>query len=78
MQLENLDRIEVNPTVMGGKPCIKGTRVTVGTVVGLLASAKTEAQILDLYPYISLEDVRQALAYAAWRTEELEFSLSAV
>ncbi len=57
---------------MGGKPCIKGTRVTVGTIVGLVASGVTKEEILRLYPYLEPEDIDQALAYAAWRAEEIE------
>ena len=67
-----LERITLDPNVMGGRPCIRGTRVTVGTVVGLVASGSTIQDILDDYPYLEEEDIRQALAYAAWRTEEIE------
>ena len=52
---------------MGGKPCIRGLRVTVGTIVGLLASDHTQKEILDQYPYIESEDINAALAHAAWR-----------
>ena len=62
----------MNPEVMGGKPCIRGMRVTVGTIVGLLAVGHTEGRVLELYPFLELEDIRQALAYAAWRSEEVE------
>lgn len=65
--MEILDRITTNPEVMGGKPCIRGLRVTVGTIVGLLAAGRTAEEILHLYPYLEEKDVRQALAYAAWR-----------
>ena len=71
-----LTRITQDPKVMGGKPCIRGLRVTVGTVVGLVATAHTTAEILRLYPYLEEEDIHQALAYAAWRSEEVEISLS--
>ena len=74
--MNQLDRIEINPTVMGGKPCIKGTRVTVGTLVGLFAEGHDESRVLELYPYISSNDVRQALAYAAWRAQEQELILT--
>jgi uncharacterized protein (DUF433 family) len=67
-----LARITHAPTVMGGKPCIRGLRVTVGTVVGLVASGQSYQEILRLYPYLEEEDISQALAYAAWRVEELE------
>lgn len=63
--------------VMGGKACVRGTRVTVGTLVGLVASGKSIADILDAYPYLLEQDVRQALAYAAWRVEEIEIPIPA-
>ena len=72
-----LDRITRNPEIMGGKPCLRGMRVTVGTVVGLVASGHSTAEILAAYPYIQAEDIRQALAYAAWRVEEIEVPLPA-
>jgi uncharacterized protein (DUF433 family) len=74
--MEELDRITFNSAVMGGKPTIRGMRVTVGTVVGLVASGYTTAEILEAYPYLEAEDIRQALAYAAWRVEEVELPLS--
>ncbi len=67
-----IERITHNPAVMGGKPCIRGIRVTVGTVLGLLASGKPRQRILDAYPYLKPEDIDAALAYAAWRLEERE------
>ncbi len=70
--METLSRITLNPSVMGGKPCIRGMRMTVGTIVGLLASGKSELQILEMYPYLEQDDIRQALSYAAWRAEETE------
>lgn len=69
--------IQVDPDVMGGKPCIRDTRVTVGTVLGMLAAGKTEAQILADYPYLTAEGIRAALAYAAWRLSEHEASSAA-
>lgn len=74
--MEPLKRITLDPAVMGGKPCIRGLRVTVGTVVGLLAAGRSTAQILDDYPYLEEADIREALAYAAWRVEEVEYPLS--
>lgn len=71
----DLTRITRNPAVMGGKPCIRGMRVTVGTIVGLMASGYTMEEILDAYPYLEEEDIREALAYAAWRAEEIEVPL---
>ena len=70
-----LNRITTDPAVMGGKPCIRGLRVTVGTLVGLVASGKTTAEILRLYPYLEDADLPAALAYAAWRVEEIELPL---
>jgi uncharacterized protein (DUF433 family) len=72
-----LDRISRNPQVMGGKPCVRGMRVTVGMIVGLVASGHSNAEILLAYPYLEDEDIRQALAYAAWRVEEIELPLPA-
>ena len=72
-----LDRITRDPSVMAGKPCVRGMRVTVGTVVGLVASGHTDDEILTAYPYLEAEDIRQALAYAAWRVEEIEIPLPA-
>ena len=71
-----LTRITHDPKVMGGKPCIRGMRVTVGTVVGLVAAGHSHAEILRLYPYLAEEDIREALAYAAWRVEEVEVPLA--
>lgn len=74
--MHNLTRITFNQEVMGGKPCIRGMRVTVGTIVGLVASGKTVDQVLADYPYLEREDVLEALAYAAWRAEEREVPLA--
>lgn len=70
-----LTRITLDPDVMGGKPCIRGMRITVGTIVGLIASGRAIPEILAAYPYLEAEDVREALAYAAWRVEETEVPL---
>lgn len=70
-----LDRITFNPKIMGGKPCIRGMRVTVGTLVGLVAAGHSKEEILELYPYLEREDIDQALSYAAWRAEEIEIPL---
>ena len=67
-----LKRITFDPAVMGGRPCIRGLRVTVGTIVGLVASGHSKADILKLYPYLEPEDIDEALAFAAWRVEEME------
>jgi uncharacterized protein (DUF433 family) len=72
-----LGRITRDPAVMGGKPCVRGMRVTVGMIVGLVASGHEFSEILTAYPYLEEEDIRQALSYAAWRVEEIEVPLPA-
>jgi len=71
-----LKRITVNPQVMGGKPCIRNLRVTVGTIVGLIGAGRTIEEILQEYPYLEREDIMEALSYAAWRSEEIEVSIA--
>lgn len=71
----HIDRITLDPAVMGGKPCIRGLRVTVGAILGLLAARTTRERILQAYPYLESEDIDSALAYAAWRLEEREVPL---
>ena len=73
---KRLERITFNPARMGGKPCIRDLRVTVGTIVGLLAAGHSKAKVLQLYPYLEPEDIDQALDYAAWRLEETEVPLA--
>lgn len=68
-------RITHDPAVMSGKPCIRGMRVTVATVVGLLASGESRERILQAYPYLEAADLDEALAYAAWRLQEREEQL---
>jgi len=62
-----LDRIAVNPAVRFGKPCVRGTRISVGDVLGYLAGGMSEAQILADFPQLTSDDVRACLAYAAER-----------
>ncbi|EGV15987.1 protein of unknown function DUF433 [Thiocapsa marina 5811] len=62
---------------MGGKPCIRGMRVTVGPVLGLMAEGVSRERILSAYPYLEPEDLDTALDYAAWRLEEREEDLTA-
>ena len=73
--MDLLQRITRDPAVMGGRPCIRGMRVTVGTIVGLLAAGRTNEEILQAYPYLEADDIRAALSYAAWRAEEVELPL---
>ncbi len=74
--MNEFERITHDPKVMGGKPTIRGMRVTVGMVVGLIGTGCTVEQVLSDYPYLEREDVLQALRYAAWRAEDREFALS--
>ena len=74
--MELLARITHDPAVMGGRPCIRGMRVTVGAILGLLASGHSVDEILKAYPYLERDDVQAALAYAAWRAEEVELPLT--
>jgi uncharacterized protein (DUF433 family) len=71
-----LGRITADPRVMGGRPCIRGLRVTVGTIVGLLAAGHDRDGILALYPYLEPGDIVEALSYAAWRSEEIEVPIA--
>lgn len=74
--MQHLERITLNPQVMGGKPCIRGLRVTVGTVIGLMAAGYSIEAILEAYPYLEREDILAALAFAAWRSEEYEVNVA--
>ena len=65
MTTAQFDRITVDPQVLGGKACIRSLRISVGMIVQMVAAGKTTAQIIDEYPYLDAEDVRQALAYSA-------------
>jgi uncharacterized protein (DUF433 family) len=74
--MKQLQRITFDAQIMGGKPCIRGKRVTVGTIVGLIATGETIDDILAAYPYLEREDIMEALSYAAWRAEEREIPLA--
>jgi uncharacterized protein (DUF433 family) len=73
--MAHLDRITQDPQVMGGKPCVRGMRVTVGMIVGQIAAGHTIEEVLAEYPYLEREDVLQALRYAAWLAEDREVTL---
>jgi uncharacterized protein (DUF433 family) len=77
MQFPQLERITIDPRVMGGKPCIRGIRITVGTITGLLAAGETPESVLALYPSLERDDIYAALAYASWRAEEQDLPLKA-
>lgn len=74
--MEQLDRITLDPARMGGKPCIRDMRVTVGMIVGQIGSGRSIDDVLGDYPYLEREDILQALRYAAWRAEEREIKLA--
>jgi uncharacterized protein (DUF433 family) len=74
--MKELTRITLDPNVMGGKACIRGLRVTVGMLLGLLAANRSREEILMAYPYLEPADLDEALAYAAWRVEEREVPLA--
>lgn len=71
----DIERVTFDEAVMGGKPCIRGMRVTVGMIVGQIGAGREIADLLSDYPYLEREDVLQALRYAAWRAEEHEVAL---
>jgi len=74
--MSDFSRITHDPAVMGGKPCIRGQRVTVGMIVGQIGGAGRSIEaLLSDYPYLEREDVLEALRYAAWRAEEREIDL---
>ena len=74
--MDQLDRITQRPDVMAGRACIRGMRVTVGSLVGQIGAGRSIEEVLGDYPYLEREDVMQALRYAAWRAEEREVTLA--
>ncbi|MBI5178757.1 MAG: DUF433 domain-containing protein [Nitrospinae bacterium] len=74
--MNQFDRITQQPEVMGGKPCIRGMRVTVGMIVGQIGAGHSVEEVLTDYPYLEREDIYMALRYAAWRAEEREIMLT--
>lgn len=75
--MSELSRITFDPNVMGGKPCIRGMRVTAGMILGMLASGHSREKILELYPYLEDEDITASLEYATYRAQERELPLYA-
>ena len=65
-----LERITIDPEVMGGQPCIRGLRIPVSFIVKLLATGRTKDEILEEYPELEEEDIAESLKYAAWATSE--------
>ena len=78
MAIEHFDRITQDPGIMGGKPCIRGMRVTVGMIVGQIGEGVSIDELLSEYPYLELEDVKQALRYAAALSQWREVALAEV
>ena len=64
--MEKLDRITIKPEVCLGQPTIRGMRITVSVILKMLASGASVQNVLDAYPELEEEDVRQAMRYAAW------------
>ena len=73
--MHSFERITFDPARMGGKPCIRNMRVTVGAIVGQIGAGQAIDSVLMDYPYLEREDILQALRYAAWRAEEREIEL---
>ena len=67
------DRITANPNILGGKPCIRGMRISVALIVNLVANGMTVSEIIGEYPDTEEADVRQALRYAAWAAEDIVY-----
>ncbi len=63
--MQQFPRITLDPNVMGGKPCIRGMRVTVDMIVGLLAAGYSTEKVLQVYPYLEADDIKEALAFVA-------------
>jgi uncharacterized protein (DUF433 family) len=76
MATGTFDRITHRAGIMGGKPCIRGMRVTVGMIVGQIGAGRSIEELLTDYPYLEREDIAQALRYAAWRAQERDIALS--
>lgn len=68
--MRKLDRITFDPNLMNGRACIRGMRVTVSLVLNLVAQGMSHEEIVDAYPYLEPEDIRQSLQYAAWLADE--------
>ena len=75
LTLPEFDRITFDPQVLGGRACIRGMRITVSLILNLIANEMSEEDILQAYPYLEPEDIRQALRYAAWLAEESVYAL---
>jgi uncharacterized protein (DUF433 family) len=76
MTLEHFDRITQEPGVMGGKPCIRGMRLTVGRILSQIGAGETIDELLIDYPYLEREDILQSLQYAAWLAQCREVAIA--
>ena len=74
--VSDFERITQDPEVMGGKPCIRGMRMTVGMIVGQIGAGRSVEELLTDYPYLEREDILEAIRYAAWRAQEREVVLT--
>lgn len=68
--MQRFDRITFDPNVMGGRACIRGMRITVSLILNLVANGMNKQEIVETYPYLEIEDIDQALQYAAWLAED--------
>jgi uncharacterized protein (DUF433 family) len=75
-RLDMFDRITFDPKIMGGRACVRGMRIPVSLIVNLVANGMSHEEILSEYPDLEIEDIQQALKYAAWLTEEEVYSYS--
>ena len=74
--MSRFSRVTVNPDEMGGVPCLRGLRIPVATIVGMVAEGMTETQIRESYPDLEVEDIREALRYAAEAVQERELPIA--
>jgi uncharacterized protein (DUF433 family) len=73
--MSELDRITFDIHIMGGRACIRGMRITVSTILNLVANGMSTADILKSYPYLETDDIQQSLRYAAWLADERVYTL---
>jgi len=76
MKFEHFDRITQDSGVMGGRPCIRGMRLTVGRILSQIGAGETIEELLIDYPYLEREDILQSLRYAAWLAQGYEVALA--
>lgn len=74
--MEKFDRITIDPQIMGGQPCIRGLRIPVSLIIKLIAGGKSTEEILEEYPELEEEDIKQALKFAAWMVSEKQLPMT--